>query len=425
MPKVRPKIFSPEHVGDVVPRLDELRLGRTIPKPEFGFEWIPVVPDFNQSLLATLTEIRFVPGTNELLAANQSGPIMILGVEGDRLSMRGSFTVGPMHAASDCGILSMVFDPAFSQNRFLYVAHCVSAKESRIARLVYDPGNWTDGQLVETVDVVRAGEDRARDAQHNVGTIGFEGDGTMFASFGDKGVKSTSQDNHDLLGSIIRIRPDHDADGGYTIPYGNMFPYGAGGRPEIYAFGVRNAWRVVEDNVGRLWAGDVGFSQREEVNLITRPGQNLGWPIWEGACISNCSGLTDPVRAWQQGDATPFTADERKYSGSSVAWVGPPHRGEPDPYAGLLDSVVMYGDMCQGWVRVISADLTGRVVMDGEVGNFPGLSSWSQGADGHLYASSYGNCQSGYTDVTGSRIFRLVVHTPLGGSVVPGASSDT
>ena len=68
----------------------------------------------------------------------------------------------------------------------------------------------------------------------------------------------TSANTNDLRGKILRIKPQPD--GTYTIPPGNLFPPGTPGtRPEIYAMGLRNPWRVtIDSKTGWVYWGDVG-----------------------------------------------------------------------------------------------------------------------------------------------------------------------
>ncbi len=104
-----------------------------------------------------------------------------------------------------------------------------------------------------------------------------------------------------LLGKILRIDVDrNEPQKNYSIPADNPFIDTPNAAPEIYAYGLRNAWRFSFDDLGRLWAADVGQNAWEEINLIEK-GNNYGWRIMEGNhCYnpsSNCnqSGLILPV----------------------------------------------------------------------------------------------------------------------------------
>ena len=66
------------------------------------------------------------------------------------------------------------------------------------------------------------------------------------------------------------------------FPQTTPLPRGGAGRPEVWAWGLRNPWRFAFDPVtGWLWAGDVGQSRFEEVTFVRRGG-NHGWNVWEG-----------------------------------------------------------------------------------------------------------------------------------------------
>src|SRR5262249_9170728 len=93
----------------------------------------------------------------------------------------------------------------------------------------------------------------------------------------------TGQDISDLLSSILRIDVEHrDAGRSYRIPADNPFTNRTGARPEVWAYGLRNPWRMSFDWVtGDLWVDDVGWEQWESILRVERGG-NYGWSIREG-----------------------------------------------------------------------------------------------------------------------------------------------
>jgi len=142
---------------------------------------------------------------------------------------------------------------------------------------------------------------------HNGGTIVFGADGDLYASFGDGGAANDVGPGHipgtgnaqnlgTILGKVIRINPlkpsltRHSEDipsanGAYRIPRDNPFVRTPGAVKEIYAYGLRNPYRMsFDDGRNRLIVADVGQNNIEEVDVIRRGG-NFGWHVKEGTFL--------------------------------------------------------------------------------------------------------------------------------------------
>jgi glucose/arabinose dehydrogenase len=177
-------------------------------------------------------------------------------------------------------------------------------------------------------------------ANHNGGMIAFGPEGALYVGRGDGGSRgdpdNRGQNPHDLLGKILRL----DVDGGepYAILPDNPYVSG-GGRPEVYALGLRNPWRFSFDReTSNLWVGDVGQYAWEEVDLVVRGG-NYGWRLMEGGhCFSpktECEkpGLTLPILEYGHEGGRCSITGGYVYRGPSQ----PPLRG-----------MYLYGDYCSG-----------------------------------------------------------------------------
>ncbi|HZG47673.1 MAG TPA: PQQ-dependent sugar dehydrogenase [Allosphingosinicella sp.] len=151
-------------------------------------------------------------------------------------------------------------------------------------------------------------------SNHNGGWIGFGPDDNLYIATGDGGGSgdpaNNAQNINVLLGKMLRIDPSvdgfpSDPARDYRIPPGN--PPSAGGRPEIWALGLRNPYRASFDAVtGALWIGDVGQGRREEISVMTEQdaGANFGWRVLEGTLVFNgtpTAGMVPPVLEYAHG----------------------------------------------------------------------------------------------------------------------------
>ena len=210
----------------------------------------------------------------------------------------------------EAGLLGMAFDPGYgSANWDVYLSYMIdgSPYTSVIARFE----SKDSGQTLDATDATVLMTVNQPFTNHNGGQISFGPDGYLYIHFGDGGSGGDpgdrAQNTRNLFGSLLRI----DVDGGppYAIPADNPFADnvllcndgdGSSACPEIYAWGLRNAWRWSFDApTGQLWLGDVGQNNWEEIDIIELGG-NYGWRCREGANDFDTSGvcpdgLIDPV----------------------------------------------------------------------------------------------------------------------------------
>jgi putative heme-binding domain-containing protein len=185
-------------------------------------------------------------------------------------------------------ILGFQFDPGFRQNRQVYVCYNTANKTpdgSRISRFTLtdsEPPRLDPASEEVIVKWVSGG--------HNGCSMHFgPEDGYLYFSTGDAEVPtppdplSTGQNIGDLLGSIQRIDVHQTAGGkNYLVPTDNPFVKTPGARPEVWAYGLRNPWRMsFDDDTKRLLVGDVGWELWEMIYDV-RKGGNYGWSITEG-----------------------------------------------------------------------------------------------------------------------------------------------
>jgi glucose/arabinose dehydrogenase len=143
---------------------------------------------------------------------------------------------------------------------------------------------------------------------HNGGSIHFAPDGYLWIVTGDGGSggdpNNNAQNKNSLLGKLLRL--DINSTGAYNIPPGNPF-VGIDGADEVWAYGLRNAWKFNFDTVsGNVMIADVGQGQIEEINRmpLTQAGINYGWRCYEGNNTYNTTGcaaqstMTFPVAAY-------------------------------------------------------------------------------------------------------------------------------
>ena len=278
-------------------------------------------------------EVAVLPGTDRLVVVEHDGKLR-------------SFRAEEATTATDLfGDLShfdpeltecfgLTFHPKFSANRFTYVLATAKTRGqknrengTRIIRfqVTTDPVPRLDlatGRVIITW--LQGG--------HNGGNLRFGPDGLLYFGAGDAGPAEppdpfvTGQDISDLLASIMRIDVDRTDPGlAYAIPRDNPFVGVPQARGEVWAYGLRNPWRIAFDpKSGELYSGDVGWQLWEMIQRIQRGG-NYGWSLTEGSRqdvrpdrLVGPSPVLPPLVAHSHAEAASITGGEF-YHGTQLA----------------------------------------------------------------------------------------------------------
>jgi putative heme-binding domain-containing protein len=273
--------------------------GTPEPPPPFRLERA-----FPNLSFAKLTHMAAAPGTKRLFVCTETGQMYSFNPD-EGVEKADPFLDLPKEVKScqksdeirgfDCSY-SCVFHPKFAENRFVYVVYVVDGTKGqgpkmmksrqRVARFTVDKAEPPRADPASEQIILEWPTERGG---HNGCSVCFGPDGCLYISVGDGGPASppdlhnTGQDLSDLLSNVLRIDVDHaDGDKQYSVPADNPFVKTPGARPEIWAYGLRNPWKMTFDRAsGDLWVGDVGWEMWEMLYRIQKGG-NYGWSIMEG-----------------------------------------------------------------------------------------------------------------------------------------------
>ena len=263
------------------------------------------------------TTLAPIPNSQSMIVADQAGVAYLVGKDGKRveqpfLDVRPRLT--KLNASFDeRGLLGLALHPKFSDNKKFFVVYSAPKRESA-------PANWDHTMRLSQFTANADGRSAKNDSEkilleidkpffnHNGGVILFGPDGYLYFATGDGGHRDDKDDKgsprgrpaeghaqhlQSHLGKILRI--DVDKGEPYSVPQDNPF-VGKSAKPEIWAYGLRNPWRISFDRAGarELFAADVGQDAFEEVNIIVKGG-NYGWNIKEGFHCFNTADAKKPL----------------------------------------------------------------------------------------------------------------------------------
>lgn len=326
-------------------------------------------------------------GSGRLYILEQPGRVRVL--EDGRLLETPflDLTDRVLSRGNEQGLLGLAFSPDFRESGIFYI-HYTGRPDGRtvLSRFRLRDGDPRRGDAASEEVLLTVEQPYAN---HNGGALLFGPDGYLYLALGDGGSagdpENRAQNLDSLLGKILRL--DVSQPGPYRIPPDNPF-VGGQGREEIWAYGLRNPWRISFDRAtGDLYIADVGQNAIEEVNFQpagSPGGENYGWRVWEGS------------RRYAQGEAPGAVFPVAEYThaeGGCSITGGYVYRGQAIP---ALVGIYLYGDYCTGYIW-------GLKQQDGQ---------WQTGwlLDTSLNITSFGEDEAGevYVVDRGGAIYRVV-----------------
>ena len=336
-------------------------------------ERIALVPIVKGNLEHPLFLTHAGDGTARLFIVEQPGRIRILD-QGVLIPNPFLDITDRVLSGGERGLLGLAFHRDFLRNGRLFVNYTRKPDGATVVAEYRRDSSPHEASREERILLVVS----QPYANHNGGMMAFGPDGYLYIGLGDGGSggdpENFAQNPNELLGKILRIDVDHGDP--YGIPSDNPFAM-RGGRPEIYATGLRNPWRFSFDSkTGDLWAADVGQKKWEEVDLIDRGG-NYGWRVMEG---SHCYAPAFFCETKQ------FIAPVLEYghdNGRCSITGGYVYRGRTASLVGRY----LYGDYCSGEIFLLSK------TQEGTLGQTPDvalkapfrISSFGEDETGELY----------------------------------------
>ncbi len=271
-------------------------------------------------------------------------------------------------SSNEMGLLGLAFHPNYTQNGYFYVNYTGSGGDTFISRFqVSDDPNLANPS--SEVNLLRINQPYPN---HNGGTLQFGPDGFLYAGLGDGGAAGDPMGNGQSLGTLLGkiLRLDVDSAEPYIVPADN--PFGN----EIWAYGLRNPWRISFDTLtGDLYIGDVGQNQWEEIDYLpagSPGGTNFGWNFREGNHEfkegDGPGDLVDPIVEYSHREGGCSVTGGYVYRGSMPEWNG----------------IYLYGDYCSGYIwGLINSDSGWReqLLFDMDIN----ITSFGQDEAGEVY----------------------------------------
>ena len=257
---------------------------------EHPFQVVPVVTGLEHPWA-----VAFLPG-GDMLVTERPGRLLRVGADGRARPISG---LPPVTAVGQGGLMDLVLDPGFADNRVLYFSYTEEVEGGGLRTAVARAE--LDGDRLASVRRIFAMNRASSDGRHFGSRLAFLSDGDLVVTVGDRGERHRAQDPSDHAGSVLRIRPDGSPSprtAALAIP---------GAAPEVFTFGHRNPQGLaVHPATGAIWIHEHGPRGGDEINIL-RGGANYGWPVvtygrgfaWNNIGVGHeAPGMEPPLLHW-------------------------------------------------------------------------------------------------------------------------------
>ena len=303
--------------------------------------------------------------------------------ENGKLRAQPLFVVPDVEPRGESGLMSLALHPQFASNHFLYLSYAYNSggTQVRVVRYRETPAGFTDRKVI--IENIPA-------AQFHAGCrLRFGPDGKLYITTGDATNRELAQQLNSIAGKILRLNDDG------SVPGDNPFVGRQDARPEIWAYGSRNAQGIdFQPGTNLLWEtehGPSGFDGPgggDEVNIIER-GKNYGWPVIHHRASQ--AGMESPILEYTPACAP---ASGMFYRGSQLA-----------AFKGNFFFSCLRGE------RIIRVVANGRQVVSQEnllEHKYGRIRDLAEGPDGYIYFSTSNRDGRGNPASDDDRILRLV-----------------
>ena len=305
----------------------------------------PIPPQASLALEAVILEGLSKPvflthagdESGRLFVVEQDGRILIVD-RGHLMKLAFLDITARVINGGERGLLGLAFHPDYQRNGRYFVNYTRAKDAATVVAEYHVSSNPNRSDKEEKVLLVIP----QPYGNHNGGMVAFGPDGFLYIGLGDGGSGgdpgNRGQNLSELLGKILRIEINREFP--YSIPPNNPYRDG-GGRPEIFAYGLRNPWRFSFDRqTGELWTGDVGQYAWEEIDVV-QLGKNYGWRIMEG---NHCY---QPAQGCQTKQLVLPVTEYANAGGRCAVTGGYVYRGSQVP---SLRGTYLFADFCSGEV---------------------------------------------------------------------------